>query len=96
MRYGATLAEAMDRLEKDGVNIWSANTNPTQSIWTKSPKAYASVYIDDSSLGCPLMPGAILNREMVDWYQVMLDLDARFPDTGISEFITKLHTPPTA
>jgi len=38
-----------------GVEFWAVNANPWQETWSRSPKAYAHVYIDDAAFGCPLV-----------------------------------------
>lgn len=55
MRSGKQLQEAVDYLINKGVNLYGINTNPGQIAWTKSPKAYAHIYIDDAALGTPLI-----------------------------------------
>ena len=69
MRSGPSLAKAVEYLGKWGVTLWGVNENPTQKAWTKSPKAYCSLYIDDAALGCPLVyPKG--RRPYVDWYTI--------------------------
>lgn len=55
MRSGDKLQEAVDYLNENGIYPFGVNNDPEQSNWTESPKAYAHVYIDDASLGCPLI-----------------------------------------
>lgn len=69
MRGGNELEEAVDWFRKNEVDLYGINTNPTQSFWTLSPKAYAQVYIDDAALGCPLDYKGHY-RPRVDWYNV--------------------------
>jgi hypothetical protein len=74
MRSGKELAEACDLLSKHGVSLYGVNKNPTQFNWTKSPKVYAQLYIDDAALGCPLVYPSLINspnrRAYVDWSEV--------------------------
>jgi ribonucleotide monophosphatase NagD (HAD superfamily) len=51
MRSGKEFDEALKWFEEREIKIFGKNTNPTQSTWTKSPKSYAHVMIDDSALG---------------------------------------------
>ena len=68
MRSAIELQEAVDHLGMEGISLYGINTNPTQSSWTSSPKAYGQLYIDDAALGCPLRYNdQISNRPFVDW-----------------------------
>ena len=55
MRSGKKLAEAVEWFNKHDIVLYGINTNPTQHTWTTSPKAHASLYIDDRRLGVPLI-----------------------------------------
>ena len=70
MRSGDRLQEALWYLDHEGIEIWAANENPTQGIWTTSPKAYCHMYIDDAALGCPLFYPKNGERPYVDWLAV--------------------------
>ncbi len=63
---GNVLAQAVKFCSDYGIEFYGVNTNPTQSEWTASPKAYAHVYIDDAAYGCPLVQ-PINGRPYVDW-----------------------------
>ena len=53
------------------IPLHGVNVNPTQHTWTKSPKAYGQLYIDDAALGCPLIYNSeISDRPFVDWAKV--------------------------
>ena len=66
MRSGDTLEQAVDYCDQGGVRFFGVNSNPSQGGWTKSPKAYANLYIDDAAFGCPLVyPES--GRPYVDW-----------------------------
>ena len=72
---GPVLTEAIEFCRSRGVEFWGVNTNPEQSSWTQSPKAYAHVYIDDAAFGCPLVKGEPdawdgSYRPYVDWDKV--------------------------
>ncbi len=69
MRSGDKLTEAIHYLNMNGIVLYGANINPTQSKWTDSPKAYAQVYIDDTTAGCPLIYPAF-GRAYVDWKKI--------------------------
>lgn len=69
MRSGKTLEDAEKYFKDNGVELWGANLNPDQHTWSKSPKQYANVYIDDAALGCPLIHGKHF-RPYVDWIAV--------------------------
>lgn len=62
------LSPAVEFCRAKGVEFWGINANPDQHSWSKSPKAYAQLYIDDAAFGCPLrdFPRAG-SRPCVDW-----------------------------
>lgn len=67
---GNFLKHAVDWFEENEIPLYGIQTNPSQSTWTSSPKAYAEMYIDDAALGCPLVyPGGV-ERPYVDWVKV--------------------------
>jgi len=48
------LTEAINWFQKNDIQLYGIQKNPTQHTWTTSPKVYAEMYIDDAALGCPL------------------------------------------
>lgn len=71
MRSERTLLEAVNWYKQNGIPLYGINTNPKQSIWTKSPKAYAELYIDDAALGAPLQIDSTLSmRPFINWAKV--------------------------
>jgi hypothetical protein len=75
MRSGSTLDDGVKWFEKNGIPLFGINRNPTQ-VWTKSPKAYGQLYIDDAALGCPLsFDPTKSNRPFVNWSMVELLLE---------------------
>ena len=68
---GEFLTDAVNWFKKHDIPLYGIQTNPTQHNWTTSPKSYAELMIDDSSLGCPLRYDIdISNRPFVDWEAV--------------------------
>ena len=68
MRDSVELKDAVKWFENNGIELFGANTNPTQSGWTTSPKVYANLYIDDAAMGCFLSYNPELsNRPYVNW-----------------------------
>jgi hypothetical protein len=68
---GKYLSEAVEWFQKHDIPLYGVNTNPTQSSWTSSPKAYANMYIDDAALGVPLKMDENLSPvPFVDWTTV--------------------------
>jgi len=78
MRCGKELKEAVDWFKENGIPLYGVNKDPKQREWTRSPKVYANLYIDDAALGCPLiwpvkgfLPGEDKSgRPYVDWERV--------------------------
>lgn len=77
MRSGIRLDEAVEWFAERNIPLFGVQTNPEQSEWTDSPKAYAHLYIDDAALGCPLIHPPCGNRPYVDWAAVSLILRTR-------------------
>jgi len=73
MRSGPELDAAVAWFAERGIPLYGVNTNPDQTSWTSSPKAYAYRYIDDAAVGCPLLFdfSKPLSRAYVDWTKVM-------------------------
>jgi hydroxymethylpyrimidine pyrophosphatase-like HAD family hydrolase len=69
MRGAKELNDAIKYLRKNGIKLYAANKNPAQNEWTKSKKIWAHFYIDDCSVGCPLI---FSDKEppYVDWYEI--------------------------
>lgn len=68
---GNYLTEAVNWFKENGIPLYGVQINPTQHTWTTSPKSYAQLMIDDSSLGCPLKHDKeYSDRPFVDWIEV--------------------------
>lgn len=68
---GKYLDDAVKWFADHGIPLYGIQKNPTQHTWTKSPKAYGQVIIDDAALGCPLrIDESISTRAFVDWVQL--------------------------
>lgn len=75
---GNYLTQAVNWFKERNIPLYSIQSNPTQTIWTDSPKCYADLYIDDASLGTPLLYGDFdgygngewFERPHVDWIEV--------------------------
>lgn len=65
MRDDIALLEAVEWCNDRNITLWGINRNPEQS-WSKSPKAYCQLYIDDAALGCPLI-APLVGRPYVNW-----------------------------
>lgn len=71
IRSGEFLQSAVDWFAEREITLWAVNKNPQQRFWSKSPKAYAPVYIDDAALGCPLkLPPDESRRPFADWFEI--------------------------
>ena len=65
---GQFLDNAVNWFKQNDIPLYGIQTNPTQTEWTTSPKAYAELYIDDAALGCPIKYDLELSRNaFVDW-----------------------------
>lgn len=69
MRSEDTLREAVEYLKSHDIELYGINENPQQKVWTRSPKAYCQVYIDDAAFGCPLIHPKE-GRPYVDWSKI--------------------------
>lgn len=77
-KFTSGLTDAVNWFKQNGIPLYGVQTNPTQKIWTNSPKSYAELMIDDSALGCPLkfdyhLVGdylTVVGRPYVDWVKV--------------------------
>lgn len=73
VKSGNYLDDAVDWFKDNDIELFGIQTNPSQHTWTSSPKAYAQLYIDDASLGCPLVIDKTLSdRPFVNWNHVEL------------------------
>jgi hypothetical protein len=70
MRGGTELAEAEEWFVQKEIEIWQVNRNPEQDTWTRSPKVWANIYIDDCAVGVPLRADSPDERPFVDWVRV--------------------------
>jgi len=77
MRCDSELTDAVEWFNKKDIPLYGIQKNPTQDTWTKSPKCYAEMYIDDAALGCPLSYPGENTRPYVDWYKVEIILRAK-------------------
>jgi hypothetical protein len=71
MRSGEQLQEAIQWFSDNRISLYGVNRDPGQEKWTKSPKVFANLYIDDAALGCPLVFNHnMCNRPFVDWESI--------------------------
>jgi hypothetical protein len=65
------LNDAVKWFADNEIPLYGINENPTQAVWTASPKPYAQLYIDDSGIGCPIMwDPELSDKPFVDWEEV--------------------------
>lgn len=75
---GNFLDDAIQWFKDNEIPLWGIQTNPEQHYWTTSPKAYGHVYIDDATLGCPLIyDPSFADRPYVNWNAVELFFQQR-------------------
>lgn len=72
---GNYLTDAVNWFKDRSIPLYGIQSNPTQSDWTSSPKAYGQLYIDDAALGCPLIYPSDGSRPYVDWASVEVILE---------------------
>ncbi len=73
---GQYLTDAVNWFKERDIPLWGIQTNPEQSSWTHSPKAYAQLYIDDAALGCPLVTPKN-ERPYANWGFIEQSLETR-------------------
>lgn len=62
------LQDAVDLLMQNGIDLYGVNSNPSQSDWSRSPKAYCNLYVDDAAFGAPLSTDkTICSRPFLNW-----------------------------
>lgn len=64
------LTDAIKWFEDNQIELYGVQKNPRQRFWTSSPKAYGHLYIDDASLGCPLVVPEDDSRPYADWVAI--------------------------
>lgn len=69
MRSGQELDDAVNWFKENEIELYGIQKNPTQHMWTSSPKAFGDLIIDDAALGCPLVYSEN-ERPYVDWVEV--------------------------
>ena len=68
---GDFLTQAVNWFKDNDIELYGIQRNPTQDIWTSSPKCYADYFIDDAALGTPLLYDEELSdRPFVDWVAI--------------------------
>ena len=71
MRSGETEREAVKWFNEREIPLYGVNCNRSQARWTKSPKVFANLYIDDTALGAPLTQDITLSpRPFINWREV--------------------------
>ena len=66
MRSGSYLSDAVQWFKDNDIELYGINENPEQKTWSKSPKVFANLYIDDMAMGAPLVFDGI-KRAYIDW-----------------------------
>lgn len=66
----SVLSDAINWYKDNGISLWAANYNPTQT-WSNSRKVYADYYIDDRGIGIPT------NNGMLDWVRIKAILEKK-------------------
>lgn len=66
---GSYLTDALGWFKENDIPLYGVQSCPGQQSWTKSPKCYGDLYIDDSALGIPLVHSED-GKPYVDWRAV--------------------------
>jgi hypothetical protein len=75
---GNYLTDAVNWFKENGIELYGINENPSQKFWTRSPKAFADIYIDDAALGCPVISNTEISaRPFADWKAIEHLLEIR-------------------
>ena len=78
MRTDKELHAATEWFKFNSIPLWGINENPEQFKWSQSRKVYASLYIDDAALGCPLTVNpSHSDRPFVDWDEIEIMLEKK-------------------
>lgn len=65
------LDDALNWFRANEIELFGINVNPTQISWTKSPKVFAHVIIDDTACGAPVIKDdSISDKPFIDWVRV--------------------------
>src|SRR5579859_3631894 len=80
MRSGLSLDQALRWCADRQLHFWAVNENPGQKHWTESNKVYATHYIDDAAVGCPLIHPAEGRRPYVDWARILEHFTKQFAE----------------
>ena len=65
-RSGDALDQAVAHIEAQDIVLYGINKTPGQWRWSRSPKAYCNIYIDDAFLGAPL-EYPVEGRRYINW-----------------------------
>jgi hypothetical protein len=78
--HGPYLQEAVDWFKRHDIPLYGVNKNPTQHLWTTSPKVYSHKLIDDTAIGIPLIVDPEEACPYVDWkaLEVILENEGFF------------------
>ena len=75
-RTGDFLDAAVSWCKNRRLDLYGVNYNPYQESWSEqagvlpSPKVFATHYIDDRALGCPLIQLPNFRKPCVDWRKI--------------------------
>lgn len=64
---GNTLTEAVNWFKENDIELKYINRNPIQWTYSTSNKVDAALFIDDKSLGCPLIYDPEIDDYYMDW-----------------------------
>jgi hypothetical protein len=74
IQKGMYLTAAIDWFKSHDIPLWGVNENPEQTFPDASPKPFATYYIDDKNVGCPLTIQK--GKKVVDWKRIYVIIKA--------------------
>jgi len=68
---GHFLTDAVNWYKENGIELHGVNVNPDTIEWSGTPKPDADYFIDDRSIGCPLIENEMYSsKPYADWIKI--------------------------
>ena len=69
IQKGLLLTQALVWFEANNIPLWAVNRNPEQRSWSQSRKIHADLYIDNKTIGVPLI-SPFDEKPFLDWQAI--------------------------